>query len=466
VNGASGRVRAHAQLAAVAAAAFVLVLLLAARTPLPSDDGCWYLWMARRFAEGRVHDAMSYVFPAGFPLLLAPLLALGADPERAAVLLGATCFAATVWPVAAIARTLHERAALPAALLWVGVPLLPRLAAEVYSEPPYLLLMAAGTSWGLRGAWWRTGLCSALAFWIRPEGVLLAASFALVHPRTAWRAAVPVALAVAGYGALRAATGNGFDPLPLLEFHDARDDLPERGDLLTNLLAVLPAWLEAFGAVGVLVALAPWRARPAEAPLRWQIAGQVAAVCTFVVRRRFFVSCAVPVAALAADALLHLPHLLERVLRPGSRVQRWPLAAAGAARVARVLRRPLAVAGAIAVAGAVVSWNGVVSADRAAERLTGQWLARTLQPDDRVLGDLPRVVYYAERAPGEPRRWTVDQLVAMVERERPRAVVVRARDDRVEQVAPRLDGFALAALPPDVAALTGERPRFAVFLRR
>jgi len=210
---------------ATALAAWCLVL--ARRSPVPSEDGVSYLWMAERFAAGELVAATGPVFPPGYPLLLAPLVAAGLAPAGAAHVVGALALAATLWPLARLAESLGGRTAARAAVwLFVALPLLPRLAAECYSEPPFLLLMAHGALAATRQRWGVVGLCAAAAFWIRPEGSLLAASYALAAPRSAWRTLLPVGAGVLALAALRALSGHGFDPLPIHGFHQQRDDLP------------------------------------------------------------------------------------------------------------------------------------------------------------------------------------------------------------------------------------------------
>jgi hypothetical protein len=423
-----------------AGGAFLAVWGLAAATPVPSEDGVSYFWMAQRFAAGEWRAALSMVFPPGWPLLLAPLLACGVAAERAATLLGAASLAACVWPLVRIARALHPDAELPAAVLWASSPLLLRVAAEGYSEPPFLVLMAFGTLAGLRGRFVAMGVCSGIAFWLRPEGFALAASFVLVQPRAAWRSLLPAAGGVLALASLRAGAGLGFDALPLVAFHAQRDDLPDRGALLANLLAMPGPWFEAFGVAGLTALLAPWRRRePAAATLRWQIALQLAAICTFVVRRRFFLSCAVPVVVLAAAVLARAPR--------------------------RVAQAVLVLA---IVLGAVFAWRGRTDADRAVERELGVWLAQALPRDGALVTDLPRVAWYAGRRPPPPRHFAAAQLLAQAHAADVRCVVLSIDSKRgqfAELAAGLADAFARAELPASLRDAADARG-IAVFVAR
>ena len=421
---------------AVAAWAFAL----GRRSPVPSEDGVSYLWMAERFAAGDFAAATGPVFPVGYPLLLAPWCALGLAAETAAHLVGALALAATLWPLRTLARALGgDAAGTSAVLLFAALPLLPRLAAECYSEPPFLLLMAHGAVAALRQRWPLVGVCAAAAFWIRPEGSLLAAAYALAAPRAAWRALPPVAVGVLALAALRWAAGHGFDPLPIHAFHEQRDDLPEQGRVLANLLATPGPWLEAFALAGVLcLPQLRWR-DPLRRPLLLQIALQVGVVATFVVRRRFFLSCAIPVCALAGAQLAKLPTAWRRGL----------------------------LAAALALA-AWSGWTGGIDADRAIERELGLWLRPQVAMDRRLVSDLPRVVWFAGQRPLPPRHHTAAQMQALVEASAPAFVVVRTRSARSAFAGYEAwlgQRFDAVVLPPDLAAAATSRG-IAVFARR
>jgi hypothetical protein len=421
-----------------ALATLLLGLALAARTPVPSEDGISYLWIAQQFAAGDFREALSTVFPPGFSLLLAPFLWLGVDPEWAAIGLGIACTLLTLLPLARCAEAVVPGGGLPAAWLLAANPLLARLAVEVYSEPPFLLLMAWGTWWGLTGRFRRLGIAAAIGFWIRPEGLLLVPAFLAASPLRAWRSLAPAALGVLLLAVLRWSLGHGF--------HEQRDDLPQRGDLLGNLLLVPAAWFEAFGLVALL-ALLPHRvfvrdgAHPARGRLPLAVAAilQIAVVCTFVVRRRFFLSAAVPVVALA-----------------GAVVARWRP------------RVQLVVVAVAVVLGAIVALRGTIDPDRAAERTVGVHLRSRLQPGRTVTGDLPRVVWFAGQRPLPPRRFDAARLAAMAGAPEVQFVVLATRRERDgEPAVADLPGpdFAPAELPPELVDACRWRG-IAVFQRR
>ena len=432
----------------VALASVAWQLVLCSRTPVPSEDGVSYLWMAQQFAGGGWREALSMVFPPGFPLLLAPWVALGLPVEAVGIGCGVLCSAATLWPLARIAGATRLGAGLPAVVLFAASPLLPRLAVEVYSEPPFLLAMAWGTWCASRRCWWAAGAWAGIAFWIRPEGALLPVAFLLAGHWQAWRGLVPVALAIAALAALRAAAGHGFDPLPIVSFHELRDDLPGRGDVLTNVLAVPGAWFEAFGGAGVLAAAAlivlavpRWRRGVGRGagPLAWQVALQIMVTCSFVVRRRFLLSAAVSVHALAGVALEHLAS--------GKRV---------------------AVLVACVVGGAIPAFRGTIEANRATERELGSFLGARLEDGRAIHSNLPRVVWFAGRRPPPPRHFETRQHATMAAADEVQFVVFsesgrRLRDQRIEPLlAPR---YARLALPEPLAEACRARG-IAVFVRR
>ena len=420
-----------------AACVFVAVVVLGWREPGPSGDGTSYLWMAQQFACGEWPAALSMVFPPGFPLLLAPFVAIGVEPWTAGVLAGAVCLALLVLPLARIAGALAPVAAAPAAWLLLGSPHLLNVAAEVYSEPPFLLLMAWGPVAGLAGRWWWCGVLAGLAYQVRPEGLLLAASFVLVAPRTAWRTLIGAGGGVLLLAILRGAAGHGFDPLPMLAFHELRDDLPHRGDLLRNLAEVPVCYVEALGVAAVLalVALRHLRGGGGTLPNRAvalpvQIVLQTGAILTFVARKRFFLSCAVPVLALAGRELASWPPRLRRVVLP------------------------LAVA-----TGLAFAWPGS-DPNRAAEVEVGRWLRSTLAPDAAIVTDMMRVAWVAGRRPPAPRHFAAEQLLQQAAAPSVQCVVLSSRSQQGQFAAVEagLAGrFARSELPPSLQAMAGAR---------
>jgi len=423
------------------AAALAWRLVLAARAPVPSGDGCSYLWIARQFAEGRASLALSEVFPPGFPLLCAPFLALGVDAWSAGLAVCLVTAALAVWPIVRIADHLRAGAGVPAAILWVASADLARNAADVFSEPAYLLAMACGTLCGLRGRFVAVGVWSAIAFWIRPEGVLLAAAFVLVERRRALVAMLPTALGVAALAGFRWWHGHGLDPLPMLAFHvNERDDLPERGNVLANLVQVPLRWFEAFGAISLLPLLSvvpKLRAGRSAAALWWQIAMQVGAICTFVTRQRFLLSAAVPVVAIAGAVVA--------ALRPRGRI------------------------GLLVVVVAfelVAGWNGVTGADRIAERRLGEYLGPQLHGEERIVTDLTRILWFADQRPLWPRHFRVDELLALAAEPTTRFVALREKHATFAALDRGLSGgWQRATLPTDLDHAVRQRG-IAVFVRR
>ena len=414
-------------------------LVLSAMTSVPSEDGVSYLWMAQQFAAGEFRAALSSVFPPGYPLLLAPGMALGADPERLAQALGALALAATVWPLARLGAAFAPGAAWPTVVLFAASPLLPRLAAEAYSEPAFVLVMAWGAWWGTQQRWWSVGTAAAVAFAIRPEGSLLAASFVCLQPWRAWRALLPLGGSVLLLAGARAAAGHGFDVLPLLAFHEQRDDLPDRGMVLVHLLRTPGLLLEAYVLAALLLVRAATRRLPVvQRPAMWQVLLQIAVVATFVARRRFFVSCANAV---------------------------YPLA--GAVLAGWSPRWRHAVLGGSVLLGVLLGLTGGVGADRAAEAAVGRWLAPQLQGQELVT-DLPRIAWFAGHRPPAPRHFTAAQLLAQANAPDVRHVVLsigskRGQFDELQQGL--TEAFVRVELPASLRELA-DRRGIAVFARR
>ena len=70
----------------ILALGFLWRLYISWRTPIPSEDGVNYLWMAERFAEAEFALGLSEVFPPLLSLLTALPIAAGLDPFLSAQL--------------------------------------------------------------------------------------------------------------------------------------------------------------------------------------------------------------------------------------------------------------------------------------------------------------------------------------------------------------------------------------------
>jgi hypothetical protein len=414
-------------------AAVLWRFLLAVRMPVPAEDGVNYLWMAQRFAALDLHGALVEPFPPLWPLLLALPVACGAEPFAAGQVLGALLGGLSVWPIAAIAERLRAGAGIVAAALTATSSVYARTSGEVLSEPAFALIAGAALAAGLHTRWWLLGGLAGLASWVRPEGLALPFAFLLGTGLRAWPALPGLLLAVVGLAALRALAGHGFDPLPILAFHELRDDLPERGDLLANLIALPAAHAEAFLVPGALclLALLPPRPRAARPLLAAYLLG-LCGIATFVVRRRFFVSWAPCVLAFAAVGLAQLrPRLCELLLAVACGVD------------------------------LLTAWHGVADQrDRLAERRVGEHLAAVLPPGASVAGDLTRVRWFAGSRPLPPRHFAPDALIAEARQAGVQFVVLSERSTRgaAAPVRAGLAGeFARYELPPGLADAAAAR---------
>ena len=409
--------------------------LLSARTPVPSEDGVNYLWMAEQFADLQVSAALSEPFSPLWPLLLSVPMAFGVDPLVAAKVLGSVVGALALWPIAAIAERLRPGAGLPAAALAATSSLLSRTAAEVYTEPLFVLVAAVALYCGLTNRVRLLGLAAATAFWVRPEGVLLVVPFLLLGWRKNWPAVLWVVGGVALLGLVRMLCGHGFDPVPKLAFHEARADLgDERGALFGNLLAVPAAYMEAFLAAGLLAFLALLPPRPrGSGALWWTLLCGVAVIVSFVVRRRFFLGWSAAVLPLAGVGVAGLgrigPRGRELILGVACSFDLW------------------------------TAWHGTIDENRIAERYIGRQLAADLVPGEVVTGDLTRVLYFAGMRPLPARHFDAGQLIEMASAPDVRYVVLSSRSKRGvhDEVVAGLPQFTRYAMPRQLEDLAEER---------
>ncbi|MEZ5964089.1 MAG: hypothetical protein R3F56_09615 [Planctomycetota bacterium] len=428
-------------------------LLLSARTPVPSEDGVSYVWMARQFARGEWRAPLGEVFPPLLSLLMAPASTLQIDASlvlrhveapasfggdgsvHGSQLVLSLLGALSVLPIAWLARRAAGGAqcvCLLAAVL-AALPSLPaRYCAEVYTEPAFALVIAWAAGCGLRARPWQLGLWSGVAFWLRSEALLLPLAFVVLRPRTAWRAALPALGAVALLALWRGAAGHGFDPLPKLAFNLPKSAVGSEGwmAMVSSAATALPgAYFEAFGVAGALALLGVWRSRHNAdlRPLALTLVLAVAVVLAFAVRRRFLVAWWPLVIAYAGVGLLDLP-------------RSW---------------RGLAVAAAV-VLGVAGGWR-TTERDRLAERAVGAHLHTVLHSGDEVVTDLTRVSYFAGRRPLPPRHRSADEMIAAAHAPRVRFLVLGSRRPTTAAVRDALPEFAPVELPAPIARLAAER---------
>jgi hypothetical protein len=408
-------------------------VLLAALTPLPSEDGVNYLWMAERFAQGDAAGALGEVFPPLLSLLTAVPIALGLEPFGAGQLVLALAGAIAVVPSVRLVEHCvpgHGRAA---ALFAALLPLPARFAAEIYSEPLFVLLGAAALLASVRARWVACGLLIGAAFWVRPEALLIAVALLLARGRRAWPAAALALAAVALLALARGLLGAGFDPLPKLAFNQDKSILGNDGlgavllAFLANLARLPWLWIEAFALAGVLALLGLVRG-PQPRVLLVLLALALVLIAAFVPRRRFLVSW--------TFAML-------------------PLALAG---LAAVPARARTIAIALVAASSVALGLRVTDADRGAERDVGAFLGARLGAHQTLAGDMTRVLYYAGRRPLPPRHFAAADIVAAARDPAVRFVVLGARRPAAAVVERELaDAFGVLRLPEPLRAAAAAR---------
>src|SRR5690606_14289761 len=72
-------------------------------------------------------------------------------------------------------------------------------------------------------------------------------------------------------------------------------------------------------------------------------------------------------------------------------------------------RLPVTIVGVVI---SIVSGLRLQSTDRYGERVIGEYLGGRLAPDERVFGDMTRVLWFAGMRPLPPRHFTAEELVA------------------------------------------------------
>lgn len=422
--------------------------ILALRTPVPSQDGVTYLWMAQCFAAAKVSAALSEPFSPLWPVLLALPIRLGMEPVLAGKLLGCFFGAIALLPVAAIAEHIRKGAGLPTAALAATARSLCLPAVECYTEPLFAWVLAGGILAGIRQQWWKLGVWSAVLFMVRPEGVLLPLSFLLL--RGSYRAILLCGLAVAGFGSWRWSCGLGFDPIPKIAFHETRDDLGgERGDFIGNIMRVPAAYMEAFllaGALAFLAIISPRAKNVCRIGMLFLLA--LLPMLTFVVRKRFFAGWAPTILPLAGVGFLSLRVYLQSA---------WSMP-----------RVPKAILITACLLDILLGWQSTMDTNRMAERLVGEHLGQQMAPDRTMVSNLTRVLWFAGQRPLPPRHFnpewfdkkTTDEAVQFL------VLSINSKRNDFKMIEHDTAGhFARYSLPSNISE-AAEKAGIAVFARR
>ncbi|MFO1054359.1 MAG: glycosyltransferase family 87 protein [Planctomycetota bacterium] len=396
--------------------AFGIRLLVTFLTPVPSEDGVNYLWMAQRLAAGAPADALSEVFPPGMPLLLTPAVATGLDPFRVSQWMLCLLCALAIWPCVRIAERVEPRFALATGLLLALVPTSVRSVGAIFTEPVFALFAAWSLSGALgrRHAW--SGLAAGMAFWIRPEALALPIANLVLGRWRGLLAVLPIMLSVVGLATWRSTHGQDFDLLPILTFNAARGDagLDDGGLQLAtiagNLLDLVPAWVEAFWIVGGLALIGMWRLRRDRRGVAFLavLVVALAAIVLFLTRRRFLVAW-LPILALFVPAAI-------------------------AALPARARFPTLFLSCLLTLLGCLRIDHG----NKHDEVVVAEWLRATMRPGERVEGDLTRVLWYSGGRPLPPRHFTVAELVDRARQPGVRFVALGSKREGCAEVAARL----------------------------
>lgn len=406
---------------------FAWRLVVNSRMVVPREDGVNYLWMAERFAEGQVEQALSMVFSPLLALLIAVPVALGVEPFHAAQLVLAMVGALVVLPIAAISEQLVPGTERIAALLAFVAFRLTMLGAEIYTEPLFVLVGGYAFLFGLRQRYCWCGALAGLAFWVRPEAALIPLVF-LGRARVSWLPSLVTAALVAVLAGWRGACGHGFDPVPKLAFiaeYNVAGDTDAVGFALRSVghLLEIPANLfSAYGALALLAIIGLFHVRPGPAIRLFAMA--VVVICLYVPRWRFLVNWIFLIVPFAAVALRYLP-------RPGI----W---------IALNIILHLC-----------LSMRGGIDPNRIAERSIAVYLRQQLQPGQRVAGDMTRVHYFVGQRPLAPRHFTATELI--IASRDARFVVLGTRRATTASVLAGLPDHQALELPEELQTLAEAR---------
>lgn len=410
-------------------------LFISSLTPVPSYDGCNYLWMAEKFAVGDASAALSEVFPPLLPLLIAPVLWLGLDPFRSAQLVCCVAGALSLIAIVRATDAVNGSGGRLAGILLLFAHLPVRFAGEVYTEPVFHLFGAMALCCGLQKKWLSLGVMTGLCFWLRPEGAVLALAFTILHPKQAWRSLVVLTMFVLGLAMWRAALVDDFSLVAKFAFNNARlwEQTPGTFDVISlffaNLIDLPWLWVEAFGIFGLLALYGLIASRDPRLRVHQliMILG-IIVICTFLARRRFLITW-----------IFVLP----------------PLALIGYWRLTEASRWPILV---VVLLSSILLSMRVTANDRYGERVVGEYLATQLLDREFVTGDMTRSLYFAGQRPLPPRHARSEELIERSWREGARFVILLESKVSNEDVVAELEAlFAPAELPYEIGRAAAER---------
>ena len=178
-----------------------LILTLAVRLHLSknyytiNNDGVSYVEVARHFWQGQWVEALASYFAPLFPLMIDVIYPLLGEWELAGQFWPFTLGVFMLLPLFGLLRVIYGPKVAQLALIFYAVsPYLARLSLHVRSEIPYIFffllavyLLQKSVKRGSLLPLFLTGLCSALAYLLRPEGVglIIVASLFLFYRRWA-----------------------------------------------------------------------------------------------------------------------------------------------------------------------------------------------------------------------------------------------------------------------------------------
>lgn len=433
---------------------------------MPSNDGAQYLWMSESFAHGDFSAGLNSVFHPGSSLVHALFMQLGLDSFAAARIDGALL--GGIWVLLLHRICLRLADPLSSALVtllaivsWEQV----RLVAEVYSEPLYVVWIAAALLLLLRGRLRLAALFLGSAFWIRPEALtLLPLLMWPGWPRSRRVQALAMAL-VAGLSLvlLRSLLLGDSSMTPKLALMaplgplGASDPWTFVSGFAINVLHLFLTGVTALDGVGFgLGILGLALMRTTETP-RSRLLGMSLllgwlAMCLFQVKTRFFLSQAPLLLPLAAFGLHRMRQLSAR--DRGARV---------------TLSLCTVVIVATSLFSLVRVGRDVLSPplrDRESEIVLGHWLSQELVAGDRIMTDLPRVAWAAGRQPPPPTIWTAQRILDAIGDQPPRYLILGRKRSAYAELRDRLSAdYEELELPGSVRAATGA-DRLSLFRRR
>lgn len=174
------------------------------RSAASNWDTGWYLSIVEDGYQTETGAQSNVAFFPLYPMLVAAMSRLGADPVAAGVVLSLACFLAALFLLHRLLRERFSPRTAWTALLLLAFWPFSFFFGLVYTESLFLLLVVAAFLFVDRQRWWAAAAAAGLASATRAVGVFVGVALLLAYFQEAWRPTVKATAKLAVLGAVSA----------------------------------------------------------------------------------------------------------------------------------------------------------------------------------------------------------------------------------------------------------------------